>query len=57
MIEAWSVVEAYRENERTTRFVVEDGLTEEEAKEMAAEHNESLRLFGVVNHWCEAARA
>lgn len=51
---AWAVVEAYRENGRTSRFLVEDGLTEAEAREMAAEHNAMLRFVGVTDHWCEA---
>lgn len=50
----WSVVEVYRENGRTTRFVVEGGLSEQEAREMASEFNENLRLLGITGHWAEA---
>jgi hypothetical protein len=53
----WLLVELYRENGRTHRSLVEGGLTEEEAKAVACEFNENLRLFGITGHWCEAIRA
>jgi hypothetical protein len=54
MAASWSVLEAYRENGRTHRELVEYGLTEAEAREMASEHNQMLRWVGVVEHWVEA---
>ena len=53
----WHLVEAYRENGRTHRALIEGGLSEEEAKATACEFNENLRLFGITGHWCEAIRA
>ncbi len=53
----WHLVEAYRENGQTHRGGIVSGLTEEEAKAKADEFNETLRLFGVTGHWCEAIRA
>lgn len=50
----WLVAEAYRENGRTTRFVVEDGLSEKEARKMASGFNENLHLLGITEHWAEA---
>jgi hypothetical protein len=53
----WVLTELYRENGETHRALVEAGLTEEEAKETAAEFNQNLRVFGITGHWCEAIRA
>ena len=50
----WLVAEAYRENGWTPRFVVEDGLSEKEARKMASEFNENLHLLGITEHWAEA---
>lgn len=55
MAASWSVLEAYRENGATHRFLVEGGLAEAEAREMAAEHNQMLEWVGVTGHWVEAA--
>lgn len=54
MAASWCLVEVYFENGANHRFVIESGLTEDEAKETAAEFRENMRLFGISGHHCEA---
>ncbi len=50
----WLLVEVYRENGGEHRFVVEAGLSEEEARAIAAESREDLGFMGITGHWVEA---
>jgi hypothetical protein len=54
MAASWLLVEVYAENGANHSFVIEGGLTEEEAKSTAAEFRENMRLFGITGHTCEA---